>query len=65
MKEIDIYNLCKEDAEALDTLLSACAEAAVKEAMRKSTVTERKSQDYRNNVSESLSPNGLEVLYKC
>ena len=65
MKEIDIYNLCKEDAEALDTLLSACAEAAVKEAMRKSTVTERKSQDYRNNVSESLSPDGLEVLYKC
>lgn len=65
MKEIDIINLRKEDAEALDILLSTCAETAVKEAMRKSTATERKSPDYRNNVCESLSPNGLEVLYKC
>lgn len=63
MKKIDIYSLSKEDAEALDMLLSACAEAAVKEAQRKVTAKEKREEGYCEDGE--LTREGLNVLYKC
>lgn len=65
VKEINIHALRKEDAVALDKLLSACAEAAVKETGRKVTAREKGGEICNKDIALELADEGLDVIYEC
>lgn len=72
MIDIDVYQLDIDDAEKLDILFSACAEAAVKEAQKKPTNKKeagkrecRVKAYHREEQDFLLNKEGIDILYSC
>lgn len=72
MIDIDVYQLDIDDAEKLDILFSACAEAAVKEAQKKPTnkkepgKRERRVKAYhRDEPGFLLNEKGIDIFHSC
>ena len=70
--DIDVYQLNIDDAEKLDILFSACAEAAVKEAQKKPAnkkkagKRESRVKAYHREEQEFLlNKEGIDILYSC
>ena len=61
MSKIDIFKLDEHDAAYLDMLLSACAEAAVKELRKKYYVKDRKTKQAKKTVEDGE----VDLYYSC